>query len=74
MTALFSKPKVDKSAQEAQLIEQKRQADSIREQEQETGLETGARNRVLNARLKTRGVPNMLNAAPAAATGNTLGG
>lgn len=72
MSALFSKPKVDKSAQEAQLAEQKRQSDRIREQEQETNLETGARNRVLNARLQTRGVPTLLNTA--AATGNTLGG
>lgn len=72
MSALFSKPKVDKSAQEAQLAEQKRQAERIREQEQETNLETGSRNRILNARLQTRGVPTLLNTS--AASGNTLGG
>ena len=73
MSALFGKPKVDKSAQEAQLAEQKRQSDRIREQEQETNLETGARNRVLNARMATRGVPTMLNAASATNSGK-LGG
>lgn len=62
MTSLFSKPKVDKSAQTAQLAEQKRQADLVREQELEEGQETGARNRILNARLQTRGVPTLLNA------------
>lgn len=71
MASLFSKPKVDKSAQEAQLIEQKKQADMIREQELETGKETGARNRIQNARLQTRGVPSLINTS---STGQTLAG
>ncbi len=71
MSALFSKPKVDTSAQEAQLLEQRRQAERIREQEVEEGVETGSRNRILNARLRSRGVPQLLNAP---ATGQTLAG
>lgn len=73
MTALFSKQKVDKSAQEAQLAEQRRQQELVREQELETSQEAGARNRVLNARIKSRGVPTLLNAA-GSGNGNTLGG
>lgn len=72
MTALFSTPKVNKKAQEAQLAEQRRQSERIREQEQEQELETGSRNRVLNARLQTRGVPTLLNTA--ASGGTTLAG
>lgn len=71
MASLFSKPKVDKSAQEAQLAEQKRQSDLVREQEQEEGVEKGARNRILNARLQSRGVPTLLNATGG---GTTLAG
>jgi len=73
MTALFSKPKVDKSAQEAQLAEQRRQSERIREQELEEGMETGGRNRVLNARLQTRGTPQLINQR-AASAGTTLAG
>lgn len=73
MSALFSKPKVDTKAQEAQLIEQRRQAERIREQELEEGIETGSRNRIINARLRTRGVPQLLNTGGGAA-GTTLAG
>lgn len=68
MTSLFSKPKVDKSAQEAQLAAQARQEERIRTQEVDQAQEEGARNRVLNARLQTRGVPTLVN------SGSTLGG
>lgn len=73
MSALFSKPKVDTKAQEAQLIEQRRQAERIREQELEEGIETGSRNRIINARLRTRGVPQLINAAGGGG-GTTLAG
>lgn len=72
MTALFSKTKVDTKAQEAQLAAQRRQEDKIREQEMDENLETGSRNRILNARLQTRGVPQLVNAAGGGAQ-TTLG-
>lgn len=62
MAALFSKPpKPDTSAQEAQLLEQRRQNERIREQEVEEGMEKGSRSRILNARLRSRGVPQLVN-------------
>ena len=62
MSALFSSgPKVDKKAQEAQLAEQKRQNELVREQELSEAEEKGGRNRILNARLQTRGVPTLVN-------------
>lgn len=73
MSALFSKPKVDTKAQEAQLLEQRRQSERIREQELEEGLETGSRNRILQARLRSRGVPQLLNPAGGGG-GTTLAG
>lgn len=75
MTALFSKPdnSAAKRAQEAQLLEQRRQAERVREQELEEGVETGSRNRIINARLQTRGVPQLLNAA-GGNRGTTLAG
>lgn len=72
MTALFSKPKVDTKAQEAQLAAQRRQEDKIREQEMDENLEAGSRNRILNARLQTRGVPQLVNSAGGGAQ-TTLG-
>lgn len=39
---------------------QRKQEERIREQEVEEGLETGSRNRVLNARLQSRGVPQLI--------------
>lgn len=73
MTALFSKPKVDKKAQEEQLAAQRRQEERIREQEMEENIEAGGRSRVINARLRTRGVPQLLNANTGAANQTTLG-
>lgn len=69
MTALFSKPKVDTKAQEAQIAAQRRQEERVREQELEENLETGSRNRILGARLSSRGAPNLLNQQS-----STLGG
>lgn len=65
MTSLF-KPKVDKKAQEEQLAAQRRQEERIRSQEVDENMEAGGRNRVLNARLQSRGVPTLANAATAA--------
>lgn len=72
MSALFGGAKVDKSAQTAQLAEQRRQSELVREQELEEGQEKGARNRILNARLQTRGVPTLVNATTPG--GTTLAG
>lgn len=65
MTALFSKPKVDNSAQ---LQEQRRQTERVREQEVEEGIETGSRNRILNARLQARGIPTLASQSAPATT------
>lgn len=74
MTALFGgKPKIDTKAQEAQLAAQRRQEDKIREQEMDENLETGSRNRILNARLQTRGVPQLVNSAAGGGAQTTLG-
>lgn len=58
MSALFSKPKKPDNTQ--QIAMQRKQEERIREQEVEEGLETGSRNRVLNARLQSRGVPQLI--------------
>lgn len=71
MSSLFSKPKVDTKAQEAQLVAQRKQEELVRQQELEQGREQGARNRILNARLSNRGTPMMLNSS---ASGTTLAG
>lgn len=74
MTALFSKPKVDTKAQEAQLAAQRRQEEKIREQEMDENIEAGGRSRILNARLQTRGVPQLVNTgATGGAAQTTLG-
>lgn len=70
MAALFSGPK--KPDNSAQIAMQKQQDRRIREQEIEEGTETGARNRILNARLQSRGVPQLVNQR--AGAGNTLAG
>lgn len=59
MAALFSKPK--KPDMTEQLAAQRRQEERIREQELDEDMEKGSRNRVLNARLQSRGVPQLVN-------------
>lgn len=70
MAALFSKPK--KPDMTAQLAAQRRQEDKIREQELDENIEKGSRSRVLNARLQSRGVPQLVNQG--AGGSGTLGG
>lgn len=54
MTSLFSKPKVDKSAQDAQLRAQRQQEQTIQQQTAEQAMELGTRKRLSNARASGR--------------------
>lgn len=54
MTSLFSKPKVDKNAQDAQLRAQRQQEQTIQQQTASEATELGTRRRLAAARASGR--------------------
>lgn len=73
MTQLFGgKPKVDKSAQEAQMRAQKRQDQATQRQMADEATELGARRRLAAARASGRN--SLFASTGAAGVSDTLGG
>lgn len=71
MGAMFSKPKVDKKAQEAQQKAQRRQDQAINKQNAEEAMELGARRRMAAARAGGRN--SLFSTSGAAGVSDTLG-
>ena len=71
MSSLFSKPKVDKNAQDAQMAAQKRQDQALQRQSTEEATELGTRRRLAAARASGRN--SLFASTGAAGVQETLG-